>query len=148
MRERCIVKALPPLIVGIGCRRFASAEQIDAAVRAALGGRSFDDVREVATIDSKAGEPGLVEFCARHALPLSRFTREQIAALPAAGRTPSVAAREHLGVDGVCEPCALLAAPGGQLVVGKTALDGVTVAIASASNDSNARTPFIRPPGG
>jgi cobalt-precorrin 5A hydrolase len=32
-------------------------------------------------------------------------------------------------VDGVCEPCALIASPRGQLIVPKTALDGVTVAI-------------------
>lgn len=43
---------------------------------------------------------------------------------------PSVAARARFGVDGVCEPCALLAAPGGALVVRKLALDGVTVAVA------------------
>jgi cobalt-precorrin 5A hydrolase len=121
-----------PLTLGIGCRRFASAEQIDAAVRAALGTHSLDDVRAVATIDAKAQEPGLVAFCARHRLPLRVFMRAQIAGLAATrALTPSPAARAHLGVDGVCEPCALLASPGGRILVGKTVRDGVTVAIAT-----------------
>ena len=37
--------------------------------------------------------------------------------------------REKVGVDGVCEPCALLATFRGRLILPKTALNGVTVAI-------------------
>ena len=96
------------LSVGIGCRLHSSAEQIEAAVRAALGSLAFEQIRTIASIDIKAGETGLLEFCARHALPLKLFSREQIAAMPAA--SPSAVVHEHLGVDGVCEPCALLGA--------------------------------------
>ena len=129
------------LIAGIGCRRGVSAEQIEAAVREALGDAlPFAALRAVASIETKADEAGLVEFCTRNALPLHTFTREQIAALDAPINASS-AAREHLGVDGVCEPCALLAAQGGALLVRKHARDGVTVAIACAgahphSNDT------------
>jgi cobalamin biosynthesis protein CbiG len=129
------------LSVGIGCRSHSPAEQIEAAVRAALGAHSFDEIHTVASLDTKARETGLLEFCACHALPLTFFSLEQIAAMPVTVR--SEAAREHLGVDGVCEPCALLAATAGlgesatldtphaRLVVRKTAHGGVTVAIAS-----------------
>ncbi|ACC72323.1 cobalamin biosynthesis protein [Paraburkholderia phymatum] len=126
------------LIVGIGCRRGVSAEQIEAAVRDALGGTlPFDALGAVATVDMKAGEPGLVAFCARHALPLRTFTREQIAALDARTNA-SHAVREHMGVDGVCEPCALLATQNGRLLVHKRARDGVTVAIACAADAGRA----------
>jgi cobalamin biosynthesis protein CbiG len=139
------------LTVGIGCRLHSSVEQIEAAVRAALGTHTLDELSAVASIDVKTHEAGLLEFCARHALPLKLFSRKQIAALPVAKTEPSAATREHLGVDGVCEPCALLAAgskstaAGAHLIVRKTVLDGVTVAIASTAhagidpthNDSN-----------
>jgi cobalt-precorrin 5A hydrolase len=119
------------LAVGIGCKRGASVEQIDAAVRAALGPHSIDEIHTIATIDVKAHEPGIVAFCARYGLPLRVFSREQIAAAGAdATTTPSPAARAHLGVDGVCEPCARLAASGGQLIAPRQVRDGVTVAIA------------------
>ncbi|MEM5436036.1 cobalamin biosynthesis protein [Paraburkholderia diazotrophica] len=126
------------IIVGIGCRRGVSAEQIEAAVRDALGDMlPFEALDAVATVDMKADEAGLVAFCARHALPLRTFTREQIAALDA--RTDaSQAARNHMGVDGVCEPCALLATQNGRLLVRKRARDGVTVAIACSANHISA----------
>ncbi|WP_425606072.1 uroporphyrinogen-III C-methyltransferase [Paraburkholderia sejongensis] len=152
------------LSVGIGCRSHSTAADIEAAVRAALGTHPFARIAGVATIGSKADEAGLLEFCARHALPLQLFTREQIAAIPVT--SPSAAAHAHLGVDGVCEPCALLAAshavasanaantanvantanaanpatPASHalLLVPKTVHAGITVAIARASNAPHA----------
>ena len=118
------------LSIGIGCRQHTSADQILAAVRKTLGTYPFEAIGCIATIESKAQEPGLLEFCARYALPLQTFSRAEIATVPAP-TTPSAAARKHLGVDGVCEPCALLAVPGGRLIALKTVLDGVTVAIAT-----------------
>ncbi|WP_118180167.1 cobalamin biosynthesis protein [Paraburkholderia phosphatilytica] len=128
------------LALGIGCRRGVSVGQIERAVRVALGTRALSDVKRVGTIGDKRDEAALVAFCASHALPLVTFTRDAIATLFSANAqlAHSAAAREYLQVDGVCEPCALLAMPGGTLVVRKQSFDGVTVAIASAS--SNAQT--------
>jgi len=131
------------LALGIGCRRGTPVEQIDAAVRDALGTHSIDEVATIATIDSKAREPGLLAFCTRHALPLQAFSLAQIANAPAVP-TPSAAVLAHAGVDGVCEPCALLAAPAGRLMTPKRVLGSVTVAIAivdtvaGATNATNA----------
>ena len=131
------------LSVGIGCRLHSPAAHIEAAVRAALGSCAFDQIRAVASIDTKADEAGLLEFCARYALPLQFFSLEQIAATSVA--KPSAAVRAHLGVDGVCEPCALLAASAelaanathhARLIVHKTVHAGVTVAITSACADA------------
>ncbi|AHI63972.1 cobalamin synthesis G family protein [Burkholderia thailandensis E444] len=134
--------------LGIGCRAGRPADAIEAAIRAALArlpGASFAAVGVVATLDAKAREPGLVECCARHGWPLAAFSRDEIAAhlarlaqLARLGRDaslaarapPCAAARARFGVDGVCEPCALLAAPNGALIVRKLALDGVTAALA------------------
>ena len=37
--------------------------------------------------------------------------------------------QQNVGLPGVCEPCALIASPRGRLIVPKTALRGVTVAV-------------------
>lgn len=127
-------EAVKPLVLGIGCRRHASAEQIASAVHQALAPleRGLEQVREVATIDLKAAEPGLLAFCAAHALPLRVISTEQIAQRAWVGK-PSEWVRENIGVDGVCEPAALIASPRGRLLLGKTALDGVTVAVVEDS---------------
>ncbi|MBD0320171.1 MAG: cobalamin biosynthesis protein [Gemmatimonadetes bacterium] len=121
-------EVLKPLVVGVGCRRGVEEERIRRAVEGALGERTLAEVREVATIDAKAEEPGLLEFCGRHGLPLRVLGREAVAARPWTER-PSAWVRRTLGVDGVCEPCALIAAPRGRLLVPKTTLDGVAVAV-------------------
>jgi cobalt-precorrin 5A hydrolase len=125
-------EALKTLVIGIGCRRGASFEQIDAAVRLAMNGRDIGAVRELATVDLKADEPGIHAFCARYGLPLRVFSHAQLAARPWTTR-PSAWVRENIGLDGVCEPCALLASSRGGLVVDKTTLDGVAIAIADDS---------------
>ena len=126
-------EAAKPLVVGIGCRKGVSEEQIERAVRYALGqrGGAADDlegIREIATVDLKAEEPGLVAFVHRHGIPLRVISKRQIEARPWVSK-PSEWVRQSVGLDGVCEPCALIASVRGRLVVPKTTLDGVAVAI-------------------
>ncbi|SAL75750.1 cobalamin biosynthesis protein CbiG [Caballeronia choica] len=119
------------IVIGIGCRRGVSVEEIEAAVRAALGKfgkRSLAEVRVIASIEGKSDEAALLAFCERHKLPLRFYTAAQIADVET-GASPYV--QKHLGVGGVCEPCALLASHEGRIVVPKTAVDDVTVAIAA-----------------
>lgn len=126
-------EALKPLVVGIGCRKGVAADRIEAAVCKALGERQLNEVREVATIDLKAEEPGLIAFCKRHGLPLRVFARGAVAARPWVTQ-PSDWVRKNAGVDGVCEPCALIACTRGKLLVPKTSLDGVAVAVVEDMN--------------
>ncbi|SMB79996.1 cobalt-precorrin 5A hydrolase [Deinococcus hopiensis KR-140] len=121
-------EAVKPLTLGIGCRRGVSENQITAAVRQALGERHLDEVREVATVDLKANEAGLLAFCERHGLPLRVLDRADLAARPFVTQ-PSAWVQQNVGLPGVCEPCALSASPRGSLIVPKLALDGVTVAV-------------------
>jgi len=119
-------EACKPLTLGIGCRRSVSAAVIEDAVLRALPGR-LAEVREVATIDLKADEPGLLEFCSAYRLPLRIFASADLQARPFVG-APSAWVQAVTGAAGVCEPCALLASPRGRLIVPKTAWQGVTVA--------------------
>ncbi|MBB5190970.1 cobalamin biosynthesis protein CbiG [Silvimonas terrae] len=126
----------PQLALGIGCRQNSTAAEITAAVTAALGERRLAEVRRVATIAARANAPGLSTFCQQQALPLQTFSAAEINALPQSW-PPSAFVMAQLGVTGVCEPCALLAAAGGPLLVSKFILDGVTVAIAAFQDLSN-----------
>jgi cobalt-precorrin 5A hydrolase len=127
-------EALKPLTLGIGCRKGMSAERIDHAVQRALqlSDMSIGHIRELATVDIKASEPGLVQWATAHNLPLRVFSSAQLAQRPLTA-TPSDWVRRNVGLAGVCEPCALLASPRGKLILPKLATAGVTVAIVSDS---------------
>ncbi|MBI5172519.1 MAG: cobalamin biosynthesis protein [Candidatus Obscuribacter sp.] len=122
-------ESLKPLTVGIGCKKGTKRESIEAAIRQALGQRALSEIREIATISLKAKEPGLVEFCRLQAIPLRIFKEEDLA--PRQWLTEKSAhVKKTLGLDGVCEPCALLASPRGKLLVPKsTGVYGVAVAV-------------------
>ena len=115
------------LILGIGCRKGTPEETIREAVEEALSGYEPQAVVQVATIDLKKEEPGLLAFCAAQNLPLAIYTAEELAA--AKGRFTRSAFVAHItGVDNVCERAAVCA--GGTILVPKQAKNGVTVAVA------------------
>ena len=117
------------LHLGVGCRRGTEEDVIAAAVENALSRSGLDirAVKDAASIDLKAEEPGLLAFCARMGWPTRFYTAEELNAVPGVF-TPSDFVRSVTGVDNVCERAAL--AGGGELIVKKTAADGVTVAVA------------------
>lgn len=121
-------EAVKPLVVGIGCRKGVTEEQVEKAILHALAQRALSSVREIVTVDLKAEEPALVAFSQRHDIPLRVIAKRQIEARPWVTRQ-SEWVRQSVGLDGVCEPCALIACTRGRLVVPKTALDGVAVAV-------------------
>jgi cobalt-precorrin 5A hydrolase len=121
-------EAIKPLVVGIGCRKGVHEDQVTAAVRHALAELDLSRVRELATVDLKANEPALVAFSQRHGIPLRVIARRQIEARSWVTQ-PSDWVRQSVGLDGVCEPCALIACARGRLLVPKTTLDGVAVAV-------------------
>jgi cobalt-precorrin 5A hydrolase len=125
-------ESIKPLVLGIGCRKGSTAEEIETAVRSVLGKRDLNEVRELATIELKSAEPGLLQFCAKYSLPLRWFAQDQVAQRSWV-TTPSEFVRSVTGAEGVCEPCALMVSPRGRLIVRKTAVNGVTVAVVEDS---------------
>ncbi|MEA4968907.1 MAG: cobalamin biosynthesis protein [Candidatus Pelethousia sp.] len=129
------LRLVPPIItLGIGCKKDTDVESIEAAYELMLGRANCHPaaVRQVCSIDQKAKERAILEFCHRHALPYRTFSAAQLAALPGtfAG---SDFVRSVTGVDNVCERSAVLGSgAGGRLLAGKDAGHGVTMALAIA----------------
>lgn len=115
------------LTLGIGCRRGTSQEAIQSAVDTVLSEYYFAAVSQVATIDLKQDEVGLLAFCHDNQLPLITFSAEELQSAEGIF-TPSDFVASITGVDNVCERAAVLA--GGALILPKWAKNGVTVAVA------------------
>lgn len=119
----------PVLHLGIGCRRGTEELAIAAAADRVLeeSGAAPEAVKLVASIDLKKEEAGLLHFCGRRGWLLRCYSPEELAAVEG-DFTPSAFVRQITGVDNVCERAAMLGAE--QLLVKKTAGDGVTAALA------------------
>lgn len=123
---------IPKVItVGIGCKKNTPAGRIEEKVLAALAaaGISPKAVRQVASIDLKAQEPGILQLVEKYGWQYRTFSAEELET--AEGEfTPSPFVKKITGIDNVCERSAVLA--GGRLIKKKKAADGVTVALAAA----------------
>ena len=129
---RALRLIVPCVTAGIGCRRGMDESSIDSAFRRALdeAGLVPECVAAAASVDLKKDEPGLVSFCSARGLPFRTFASEVLEAVPGTF-TSSAFVRSVTGTDSVCERAAV-AASGGELIFGKHAYNGVTVAFAAA----------------
>jgi len=118
------------LALGIGCKKGTSEETIAKAVSKFFedNGIAMDSIDYVSSIDLKADEPGLVAFCRSMDRQLITYPAEDLKAVPGEF-SASAFVEETTGVDNVCERSAVLASCG-SLIVKKTVVDGVTLALA------------------
>jgi cobalamin biosynthesis protein CbiG len=123
------------VILGLGARSGSSAADLRAAVEAVLAeaGLRVRDIQILATVDRRAGDPGVRELALDLdwrlvGLPAAELARQ---AVP----HPSNRVAALAGTPSVAEAAALsLAGEGGALVVPKRIFGGVTVAIARAGH--------------
>lgn len=119
------------IVVGVGCRRGKTKEDIINAVDECLflKGISTEAVEKIASIDLKKDEAGLIEAAKHYKAKPDFFSAEQLAEIKNVSYT-SQFVKEVTGVDNVCERAAKLASGHGDILLGKQKKDGVTIAIA------------------
>lgn len=123
------------VVLGIGCNRGTSADDIEHAVRTTLKAWHIDEkqVRKAASVDLKQDEAGLHEWAARHPWPLTFLAADRLKAIPVPN--PSATVEAATGTPSVAEAAALAVA-GGRLLVPKQKKGGVTVAVALCADTS------------
>ena len=138
-----VVYRPPTLVAGIGCRRGVEVEHLRELLARTMEAHalSIKSLAAIATADIKADEDGIVELAEELGVPLHTFTADLLNDSIAGHHqttnsddgvirpTPS-AANQLLGVYGVSEPAAMLAANSRGLIVPRTKSDRATVAVA------------------
>lgn len=120
--------------IGFGCRRGATLEEFHEALNE-LEHRYDIDLRSVgglASIDLKNDEEGLLAIAQHYGLPIQFFSKEQLSGVAVPTRSEIV--HEKIGVYGVCEAAAILAASlkgrTGKLELSKIKWERITAAVA------------------
>lgn len=133
------------LWIGVGCERGTAQTVIAAAVEQALAKAHLaaGAIAGIATIDRKADEVGILEFCEARQLPLRCFKAEELRSV--AVPNPSEVVAAEVETPSVAEAAALLASQSQSLLVPKqiVRMEGqpgaVTVAIAQAEQETIGR---------
>jgi len=129
-QEGVLVLSPRNLTLGIGCKKGTAAEKIAAAVEDFLSGHNVPraSIAGVASVDLKAQEDGLLQFCREAGLGIRFYSAAELNALSGEfSHSPFV--EKTAGVDCVCERSAVKAS-GGRLLIGKTKYPGITLALA------------------
>lgn len=119
-------------VIGIGCKRGKAAEQIDQFVHRVLkeSGISMEQVAAFVSIDRKKDEEGILWMSSHYGISFVICSAEELQQVEGNFHA-SEFVKSQVGVDNVCERAALrFSGPGGTLITGKQAEDGITVAIA------------------
>ena len=127
------LQLIPPIVcAGMGCRRGIVQEILERSLRSAFQAANLcpQALGKIASIDRKAGEPGLLALCHKLGLPFLTYTAGELMGTPGSF-TPSPFVEATVGVDNVCERSAVQGS-GGRLLLPKQVGDGVTVALAAA----------------
>ena len=137
IRSRIVVYRPKSLVIGVGCDRGATLEEIEGLFSRTLAENRLSpkSVRNLATIVLKREEPGLVAFAQKYGWEVVCYTKDElntIEHLP----NPSAKVFKYTGTPGVCEPSAMLSAGVQELIVEKVKIPKVTMAVA--------RIPFIK----
>ncbi|QCX75775.1 Threonine-phosphate decarboxylase [Streptomyces sp. YIM 121038] len=138
----------PAVVVGVGAGRGVPADEVLGLVRECLrdAGLSPLSVRELATVDAKGDEPGVVGAAARLGVPLVTYPAPELARV--AVPNPSGAPLAAAGTPSVAEAAAL--ARGGELLVAKRKSARATCAVARARPEPGPAPPptppFTPPP--
>lgn len=120
------------LIVGVGCRKGARADDIIQAVKQALSECQADitNVRLLASADIKTDEAGLHQAACQMELPLRLIASDAIRANTRCETTEYETPSRRIGLPGVAEPAALLAGRRTELLIPRQIINSVTVAVA------------------
>ncbi|MDO8445312.1 MAG: cobalt-precorrin 5A hydrolase [Deltaproteobacteria bacterium] len=129
--ENCLAFRPKNLVVGIGCNRNSSAEEVEDVICTVLkdAGLSKKSIRNLATIDVKNDEVGLLNYAKKYDLTIDFFNKEELEKEKLV-TPPSLHVIEAVGVGGVCEPAAMLSARASNLLVNKVKSGNVTMAVA------------------
>jgi len=118
------------LVLGVGCNRDVPVAELRQACKELFleQGLSQLSIRNLASIDLKQDEVGLLAFAEEQGWRIDFFNKDELNRVE--NVTVSEAALWNVGAIGVAEPAALLSAQSNDLLVGKRKWHNVTMAVA------------------
>ncbi|WP_333859340.1 cobalt-precorrin 5A hydrolase [Clostridium sp.] len=116
------------IIIGIGCRKDYSVQNMKNTVREKLREYNIDEraVKIVTSYDIKREEKAIIELAKFLKAQFKTFTKEDIKSVEHKYKGSNFV-EERVGVKAVCEPCVELAR--GKILVNKLNLSGMTLCI-------------------
>lgn len=132
-KVKCLKLRPRNLVVGVGCNRGTAADEIVGLVEQAFRREKLSplSIRNFASVDLKADEPGLLDAARTFGRDMVFIPRTELDRVRVPN--PSTTVAKHIGVESVCEATALLSAQSRTLILTKQKSANATLAVARVS---------------
>lgn len=121
------------LIIGVGCRKHTETELVVNAIKQGMAkiNKSTAAIKKIVSVDIKKEEKGILEAAKHFGVPVQFFSAIRLQETIASGSlAKSDFVHQNIGVEGVCEPAAILGGTNPQLILRKTIFPKTTIAVA------------------
>ncbi len=117
--------------LGIGCRKDIDSGYFEDKLLKILEehGIPLNLVRGMASIDLKADEKAIIDFCGKYRVDFNTYSAEVLSGLKG-DFSSSDFVEKTTGIGNVCERSAVMLSGNGRLILKKTVVKGITVAVA------------------
>lgn len=123
------------LVVGIGCNRGTDFEELRDGLETVFEKfkLSMKSLRNLATIELKKDEKGLIKLGKTLDVPIRYFSSRELGFVKGL-ENPSQMVKKYTGTEGVCEAAVLLSAGAERLLIPKQIFKNMTLAVARVSS--------------
>ncbi|MDO9566141.1 MAG: cobalt-precorrin 5A hydrolase [Candidatus Desulfaltia sp.] len=123
------------LVAGIGCNRGTDFQELKDGLETVFEKfkLSMKSLRNLATIELKKDEEGLIKLGETLNIPIHYFSSKELSSIKGL-ENPSQMVKKYTGTEGVCEAAVLLSAAAERLLIPKQILKNMTVAVARVSS--------------
>ena len=123
------------LVAGIGCNRGTDIKELKEGLETVFEKfkLSIKSLRNLATIELKKDEKGLIKLGEALNIPIHYFSSKELGSVKGI-ENPSQMVKKYTGTEGVCEAATLLSAGAERLLIPKQILKNMTLAVARVSS--------------
>ncbi len=131
VQGRLVLYRPKSLVLGMGCDRGTTLEEIEGLIRETLEKNSLQisSVRTLATLDQKQDEPAFIQLCEKQGWTLEIYAKDALQAVEGI-KNPSAVVEKWVGTPSVSEAAALKSSGARELLVPKVKSKQATLAIA------------------
>lgn len=124
----------PEYILGVGCRKGTSMEDLEIALRDFLNKNNVnsDHISGFASVDIKSKEQGLLQLSQKYGKPIEFYPSEVLEKIEVP--SPSEMVKKKIGIESVSEAAAIIGTDGGEVVCPKAKYGNLTFSLAKKVN--------------
>ena len=134
-KRNCLYLLANSYVIGLGCRKQIPYPKLEMGLESVMTQLQIEwkEISAFVSIDLKKEEPAILELSRKYHIPFVTYSAGELKKIKNVSSSSEFVA-SVTGVDNVCERAAKYCCPDGEMILAKTKLDSMTVAVVKRKN--------------